>query len=447
MILAVLIYRKDLFLAILLAGILSTAWRLPSKEMHFGSVSGMQVQLLKIPKLRKTQTIELELKILEFLSSSADLASLKGKKILCQALSLPWLNSDKLIVGDTFIISAELHSLNSQRNHDYRLYLQGFAARCKINFTTPPISRSQSFLNNIRLAIINYVSTLSGDPESQSLLLAMTFGFENGISDRLSEAFKRTGLAHLMVVSGYQLMAIFVLTFKLFSGCMPVKRFPWLSFLLSQFLPLLMAACFAVVVGSENSCLRAIIALFLLVIDRIFERNTSFLNIIISSALILSLIYPGALLDVGVQLTFAALLGIWIGNRHEGVFRNYLSITFWAGLGTSLIIWNFFEVLYPLSFFYNLVFAAPLSFLITQLGIISISLMNIAPAFSVVLTEFVIWLCSEWIRVLLYLSDNFVCTAQDSWATLFFIVLCLKLLIIFRDYLIANALLALPERC
>lgn len=433
----ILIFRGSHFAVFFLVGVLSVIWKEPilPKETR---IDGLYVRLIERPELRADQTVSLSLKILR---SHSEWESADGSRLYCQTVVLPWLNIDKLRAGDEFYVSVTLNSLNRESPGDYRLYLKNYISRCKINYSSYAVQNSDSYVNKLRENIISVVKSSIGDVESRSLLLAMTFGLDSAVSERLYEAFKRSGLAHLMVVSGYQLTVIFMAVGAalkyLFSG----SRHFYLTLIVVQIIPLALVSFFGVLAGSANSCLRALIALWLLILSRIYERNSSFLNIIFTTALLLNIIVPGAFLDTGVQLTFAALIGIYLGNRSDNKFKNYVQITFWAGICTSAVVWIIFDRLYPLSLVYNFIFAPCLSILLTQFGITGIILNLSGFNIGKLLIEFLLWCASYTINIIYFISDNLTFEAGALTGILFCLLILLRIILDLRNFLIENDLL------
>lgn len=138
--------------------------------------------------------------------------------------------------------------------------------------------------------------------EEGDILMALLLGDRREIDRSTRDAFAQTGTSHVLAVSG---LHVGIIALALFI-CVSWIRGRWFRF--GLFTALLVA--YVLLVGSPPSVLRAaVMALVFL-----FAYNTGRLarpvNTLGVSALVLLLIEPAWLFDVGFQLSFAAVAGI-----------------------------------------------------------------------------------------------------------------------------------------
>jgi competence protein ComEC len=186
----------------------------------------------------------------------------------------------------------------------------------------------------VRERIKDQAIAVLGNHERAGLVLALTLGEHDSLSLRTEAGFRAAGLSHLLVLSGYQVSLVYAL---LFGAMRVVLRLSGLRGAWWVRLPalasFLFTTAFVALVGFDSSSLRAAIAMVLVVAGRLSERSSSLWTSILGSLCILLLLYPGALFEPGVQLTYGALAGIALGAEGgKGKVETFLSVSFWATL-------------------------------------------------------------------------------------------------------------------
>ncbi len=139
------------------------------------------------------------------------------------------------------------------------------------------------------------------DPEA-SLLAGILLGNDNGLPEALQQAFKDTGTAHIIAISGFNVAIIATLFVTLFSRLLGVRRGALMA-ALGIFL-------YTLLVGAGASVVRAAIMGVLGMTARQVGRRAGGLNILLLTAAVMCAIQPGAPWDVGFQLSFGATLGL-----------------------------------------------------------------------------------------------------------------------------------------
>jgi competence protein ComEC len=144
-----------------------------------------------------------------------------------------------------------------------------------------------------------------GDNCVPSLLAGILLGVENGIPQRVQQAFQDTGTAHIIAISGFNISIISALFASLFILLLG-KRRRWLAAGLS----LVVIAFYAVLVGAGASVVRAAIMGGLTLFAVQLGRRQDGLNSLAFVAALMVLFNPILLWDVGFQLSFMATLGL-----------------------------------------------------------------------------------------------------------------------------------------
>ncbi|MDK1118983.1 MAG: ComEC/Rec2 family competence protein [Anaerolineae bacterium] len=139
------------------------------------------------------------------------------------------------------------------------------------------------------------------DPEA-SLLSGILLGVETGLPKDLQKAFKYTGTAHIIAISGFNIAIIAALFSTLFSRMLGQTR--------GAIVALLGIAFYTFLVGADAAVVRAAIMGGILIGSRLIGRPNDGLNALMLSAVIMTLIDAHIPWDVGFQLSFFATLGL-----------------------------------------------------------------------------------------------------------------------------------------
>jgi competence protein ComEC len=140
------------------------------------------------------------------------------------------------------------------------------------------------------------------DPEA-SLFSGILFGVDTGLPKKLQEAFKNTGTAHIIAISGFNIAIIAGLFFRFFKWTLKDERLGAIFAVIFVFL-------YAFLVGGDPAVMRAaIMGSFSLFAKQVGRRNAG-INTLAVVALLMALINPLTLWDVGFQLSFFATLGL-----------------------------------------------------------------------------------------------------------------------------------------
>ena len=161
-------------------------------------------------------------------------------------------------------------------------------------------------------------------PEPQAgLLTGILLGDESGIAPPLKDDFTRAGASHIIAISGFNMVIVSAIVTRALSSLLGGKS---AAVTISAVAVIILYSLF---VGASPSILRAALMSSLLVIGNQLKRRTFLPASLALAALILSIIDPNVLLDIGFQLSFCAVLGL-------GLFADPLSERFAALLNRWL---------------------------------------------------------------------------------------------------------------
>ncbi len=183
-----------------------------------------------------------------------------------------------------------------------------------------------------------------------ALARGFVLGEDEAVDPTTVEDFRRSGLAHLLAVSGQNVALLVLLAMPLLAALgMPLKtRLVWVLGLLVVYVPL---------AGAGPSIVRAAVMGGLGVLATLAGRRSSRLYALVVAAVVTLAIEPRIAADVGWQLSFAAVLGILalarplraaIGGRLgrgrlRGALAEGAALTIAATLSTAPLIAFHFE--------------------------------------------------------------------------------------------------------
>jgi len=263
----------------------------------------------------------------------------KEYRFLCKARDLPWLNISKVRNGDTLIVKGVFQEIKFDEIISYDSFLrrQGFVGTCKIKYATQPLSREEGFIQILRRKIKILAERILGQGEVSGLPLSTSLGIKDVLSFRTEEEFRRTGLSHVLVVSGYQVTLVYgsvlAIFLSMFSRIQPLVR-RYTAYSLAVLPALAVTGGFVLLVEPDGPVLRAWLALLVMAIAKLFEVGRNGAHTLLVGLALMALVSPGCYLDPGVELSFAALAGLQIGDK---IGRGTIGKFLWSSLAASTL--------------------------------------------------------------------------------------------------------------
>jgi len=150
---------------------------------------------------------------------------------------------------------------------------------------------------------------LSSQQQSYGLLQALLLGYRANIDNATYTAFRKTGLLHLISLSGLHLGILIGILWW-------ICRTAGLSKPGRSVVCIIATIVFLMVVSQRPPILRAAVISFVFCVSFLFRRKSEPVNTLSLAAIILLLIRPTSLFEAGWQLSFASVLGILLfANR------------------------------------------------------------------------------------------------------------------------------------
>jgi competence protein ComEC len=209
--------------------------------------------------------------------------------------------------GDRLLIKGSLETPPDGEDFSYRLFLLRKGILVYMPWAEAELletGQGNLLLNAIyalKYRALDLVYRIYPDPEA-SLLAGILLGVEGGIPKPVMDAFKATGTAHVIAISGFNITIIAGLFATLF-GRILGKRWGALAALVG-------ISLYTVFVGAMAAVVRAAIMGGFSLFARQVGRRQDGLNTLALTAALMAVFNPHILWDIGFQLSFSATLGL-----------------------------------------------------------------------------------------------------------------------------------------
>ncbi|WP_390882514.1 ComEC/Rec2 family competence protein [Chryseobacterium paludis] len=232
----------------------------------------------------------------------------------------------------------------------------------------------QEKIKQKRLKVLQNIDNTDISAQSREFLKGVILADRTEIDSSIVQDFSRSGLVHFLAISGTHIMVIFGLFYFLFKLVLPLK-FRRYTIIIS----LVFLWFFAAFIGFGNSVLRSCIMLTVYFIYVLLQRKPDVLHSMALSAFIILIFDTHQLFNIGFQLSFIAVLGIfWLNQpilkclpKQDGYGKklifNTISISISAQLATLPLVLYYFHQFSFISILANFVIV-PFSELIIMLS-------------------------------------------------------------------------------
>lgn len=244
-------------------------------------------------------------------------------------------------------------------------------------------------LDELRHRYGNFVRSNFRPPASE-VLNAVTIGEDGGIPKELRAEFSKSGVAHLLSISGLHVAAVAVVFYFLFKWLLKRSEYMMLRWSVSRIaaaLTILPLFFYIALAGFSTPTVRAFIMISIFLVAIIAGKNENKINTLGVAAFVILLMRPEALFELSFQFSFLAVLGILLVNRFYplrlGTTRDFVlttvKTTCAAAFATLPLVLNSFGVLPMVSIPANLIFVPLVELLIVPLGLVSFVVFLFSP--------------------------------------------------------------------
>ena len=228
-----------------------------------------------------------------------------------------------------------------------------------------------------------------------ALITSVSFGYKSELNEDHKELMKNLGISHVISISGLHL----VLVYSVLRRLLGVK------------LSLVLALVYVLFSGASAPAVRAYIMIVILNFGKIVKRNYNPLASLSLAGIILLLMKPYYIYNLGYVLSFLATLGIILFNKDlnkklyklPNSIRNTIAISLSAQILTLPIIILYFNEV-SLNFIVGNIIVIPFINVLVVLGNILIFIVEISSVFN-----YIMYICHyiiKYIDIIMYKIDN-----------------------------------------
>ena len=164
------------------------------------------------------------------------------------------------------------------------------------------IERTQQYFLHQRNLLLERLQSSGLSDDQYAIVAAMALGDKSALTHELKDTYSKTGASHILALSGLHLGIIYALLSLLVVG----RRWQ----LMTQVAIILSIWAFVFLVGMSASVVRSAVMLTVYALLAIGHRQKMSVNTLAFTAIVMLLISPQALFDVGFQMSFMAVFAI-----------------------------------------------------------------------------------------------------------------------------------------
>jgi len=264
------------------------------------------------------------------------------------------LKAGDILVFESSVDNVRMFELGKFRSDYYR---DGVTYQTKVNAEDVCIvGNSLSVDEKFRLKMKDSLYSSMGN-ENGAMAFAVLFGDKSGVEKQALNNYKMSGIVHLLTVSGLHVGFLIALLGFLLKLCR-IKR--WINLLICS----AVLALYAWLCGFAPSILRAGIMGMILLFTKISGKCYDQLNSLGSAGILIVLFSPLSALDVGFQMSFFCVLGVFVvypllSNLLRKIFPKFVADSVAVSLASQIGILPFLGQIFSsfnfLSFFINLI--------------------------------------------------------------------------------------------
>ncbi|MEP6596385.1 MAG: ComEC/Rec2 family competence protein, partial [Ginsengibacter sp.] len=281
--------------------------------------SGYLAVTINEPLLEKTKSYKAE-SIVNSVIENDSAKSCKGKLLLYFEKDTAVSN---LKYGDKILISKKLQLIKNSGNpgaFNYQRYSafqqifhQIYLKKSDwILLGEKNVNAFNQFMYTTRDYILKILQKNIKGEHELGIAEALLIGYKADLDTDLVQAYSNTGVVHIIAISGLHLGLIYFMLLWIFNQIPFLKR----SKILKAIFILLSLWLFALLTGASASVLRSAVMFSCIVAGESFGKKSSIYNSLAASAFLLLCYNPYFLWDVGFQLSYLAVVGIVIFQKH-----------------------------------------------------------------------------------------------------------------------------------
>ncbi|HSM64403.1 MAG TPA: ComEC/Rec2 family competence protein, partial [Gillisia sp.] len=291
----------------------------------------------------------------------------------------------RLKIGQRLAIKGNLEDIKGNLNpyqFDYSRYMKTLGVYKQLNLSSDqfeilPDSEISLFYyaGKLRAKIISKLKNQDFSPDELAVIQALLLGQRQELSSEIQQNYAAAGVIHILAVSGLHVGIILFMLHWLLQFLDNIKY----GKTLKTIILLISLWGFALIAGLSPSVVRAVSMFSFVAIGMQLNKRTSILNTLFASLLILLLINPFYIYQVGFQLSYSAVFAIVVfqpyilrladpKNKILAYFWKIASVTLAAQIGVLPLSLFYFHQ-FPGLFLVSNILILPFIGLILAIGI------------------------------------------------------------------------------
>lgn len=220
---------------------------------------------------------------------------------------------DGLSIQSRILPNSDWHS----ETFDYRRYLEirGFTGTTFVSSWKwkktmvsleglSRLERTKLYFLKLRSRLLQRFAVQGQEKEQYAVVAAMVLGDKSALTKELKDVYSVTGASHVLALSGLHLGIIYTLLSLLIIG----KRWQ----MISQMLIIFCIWTFVFLVGMSTSVVRSATMLTVYALLSLGNRDKMTVNTLAFTAIVMLIVNPLSLYDVGFQMSFMAVFAILV---------------------------------------------------------------------------------------------------------------------------------------
>lgn len=221
-----------------------------------------------------------------------------------------------ILAGDQLALFARPREIRNTGNPfelDYKLMMKNKGIYSSVYLSPGTYQKTGRQINRItyeaehvRDQLIALLKTTKIGNGERAVISALTLGYRTELDQETMNYFADTGTIHVLSVSGLHVALIFIILNFLFSS---INRGKY-GKIIHGMLIILCLWSYAFITGFSPSVQRSTVMFSFVIVGNLLRRPVNIYNSLSASALVLILLDPLVLYDIGFQLSYLAVFGI-----------------------------------------------------------------------------------------------------------------------------------------
>ncbi len=296
-------------------------------------------------------------------SYNATIIKINGKNLCTNENTIIYIDKTQVLDLNSIIsIKGDVSDTSFGKNFmmfNYKNYLRSKKVYATIFCTSNPtiVEQNYSVFNKISNEFRLYTENLfinNLNKQNSEIILSMVLGDVDYLDDGLYENIKKMGLAHIFAVSGLHIGLLYI-------SLLYCLRLVGLHRKTSWIITWLLLWVYGFLIGLPVSIVRTLVMFTFLFGSELLYRKYNSINALSLAALILTIINPFWIFDVGFLLSFSAALSLIVFSKYiqkniktKNIILKTIYMYLFLQLFTCPIVVYFFNYLPLLGILYNL---------------------------------------------------------------------------------------------